>query len=66
MELLAIVMSEMIKSLIWRIVWLTLGYCMIYKIPQIVGFKKKPATIVKLVGIIICVISIFSILELIL
>lgn len=54
---------EAIKTIIWDIVFIVLGYCMIYKIPSIVGLKKNHATVLKIVGVIIIILSTFNILH---
>lgn len=54
---------DFVKSIIWDIVYIILGYCLIYKIPRILGLKRPYDTITKIVGILIVVFSAFSIIK---
>lgn len=58
--------QDIFKSIIWDLVYVVLGYCLVYKVTPVLSLKGKWSTIIKIIGLLIIVFSVFSIIKLIL
>lgn len=56
-------MQETLKSIILDLAYIALGYCLIFKVPSIIGLTQKATKITKIIGLLIIIFCIFNIIN---